>query len=153
MRIGRTIGAVAVAAAAAVALSACTPGIPVAYHVEGGTVDLAFCESFDATEVEVVFSDYPPPFMGPMYTIASWTVSGPAAPFGNGVPVSRSIAKWAVDDVGSVPESWDRVDYSFFDDGELVGGVFLFSRDVQSSDWTWQEGFNINRPTCDIDLD
>ena len=151
----RSIGFSALLIAAALVLTACSPVIPIAYHVKDDVVDIAFCDAFAATSVEIDFSDHPPPGEGPMYSIAFRTASGPEANFGDGKPVSVSMEGWTFSsDSTAVPESWDRVDYSFLDDdNQYVGGELLFSRDVTSSDWTWQTGFGVTSPHCDLDLD
>jgi hypothetical protein len=144
----------AVATLAIVSLSACSPGIPVAYHVVDDVVDIAFCESFTAASVEIDFGKYPPPLQGSLYSMELRTGSGPVSSFGDGVPASESMSTWAFDQNDPAPEGWERVDYSFFDEnGEFVAGQYLFRDDVKSSDWAWQEGFNVISPQCDIDVD
>jgi hypothetical protein len=136
------------------ALSACSPGVPIALHVEGDIIDIAFCETFDAANVEIDFSKYPPPFMGPKYSIGMWRASGPTTTFGNGVPVSLSLAGWTFDDAGPIPDEWERIDWTFSDEhGTWVASEFIFDDDVTSDDWTWQQGFNTLEPQCELDLD
>lgn len=126
-----------------VTLTACSPGVPVAYHVDSGQVDIAFCESFEATRVEINFDT----------ARKVWTGSGPISTFGFGIPVSTSTSEWTFENVGPIPEHWQRVDYSFYDaNGEFVAGEYLRSSDVKSSEWAWQEGFNLLPPDCEIDL-
>lgn len=152
MKAHRGVGFGVVLAVAVATLTACSPVIPIAYHVDGNTVDIAFCKSFEADRVEVDFSNYPPPFQGPKYTVALSIGTGPPTTFGRGVPISESMKDWQFTGA-DIPTDWERVDFSFYENGRFTGGEALFSRDVKSSDWTWQEGYNINRPTCSLDLE
>ena len=134
-------------------LSGCSAIIPIAYQVTDSSVDIAFCAPIQASRVEIRFSKYPPPLQGPAYDLAVWSITGETANFGDGVPVSESMREWDVPRI-ALPDDWDRVDYSFYDDaGDFVGGEFLFSRDVTSSEWAWQEGPYTNKPTCELQVD
>ncbi len=154
-RIRRAATGIAIGAAVIVSLTACTPGESVAYHVVGTDVDLAFCDSFTASSAEFDFSKYPPPFMGPKYSIAIRELSGEPREFGSGVPISQSMFDWARSDVwDEVPANWERLDVRFLDStGAWVGSALLFHREVVSDDWAWTSGLNIADPTCRLRLD
>lgn len=134
-------------------LTGCTPGIPVAYKVTDGIVDIAFCRSFNASSVEIDFGKYPPPFMGSLYSIGVVRGSGPLTNLGRGRPVLSDLDAWTFDGDLVAPDGWERVDFSFYgENGEYVAGEFLFSRDVTGTDWAWTRGLNVNQPSCDVDL-
>lgn len=147
MKARQAIACVNVAISAAAALAECSAGIPVAQLAKDGVLDVAFCRSFQAANVKIDFGKNPPLFQGPEYSIAFWSASGSARKFGNGVPVSTSIAGWMMHDAGSTPDDWHRVDYRFYNEfGKYVDGVCLFSADVHSSAWEWERGFNVSAP-------
>ena len=150
---GTVLGAIALLLL--LGLSSCTPGIPVAYHVSSESVDVAFCETFTAASVEIDFSNYPPPMMGPKYSIAFQSYSGQEAEFGAGRPVMATISDWqAASGNDDTPEDWERVDYTFYDvNGEYAGSELLFSREVTSTDWAWTSGFNVLDPDCELEVD
>lgn len=145
---------VSIALVSSVTLASCSPGIPVAYHVTDDSIDIAFCDSFAATSVEIDFGKYPPPFQGSLYSVALQSASGPETTFGDGVPVSESMAGWTFSASSDpIPDDWERIDFSFYDStGEYVAGEFLFRRDVKSSEWAWTEGYNVIDPQCALDL-
>jgi hypothetical protein len=144
---------IAVAVGLIAALSGCTPGTSVAYHVDDDVVDVAFCESFEASRVDVDFGKYPPPFMGSLYSIGMWTASGPLTKFGSGVPVSVSTSSWEWGEK-EVPPDWERVDFTFYDaDDEFAGATYYFASDVVSSDWGWTDGYNVSPPRCALRVD
>ena len=136
--------------AVTISLTSCSPGIPVAYHVTGDAVDIAFCDEFSATSIEIDFGRYG----GSLYSIALQSATGPEAQFGNGVPISESIDDWTfTSDSDAIPTDWERIDFSFYDaTGEYAGGEHLFRREVKTSDWAWTEGFNMIDPQCEVDL-
>lgn len=149
----RRVGTVAALVAAVGVLSGCSAIIPIAYQVTDSRIDIAFCEPVQASRVEIRFSKYPPPGQGPAYDIAVWSIVGESTSFGDGVPVSESMQGWVVPTI-DLPDDWDRVDYVFSDDsGNVTGGKHLFSRDVASSEWTWQTGLYTNKPTCKLQVD
>jgi len=139
----------------AIALTSCSPGTPLAYHVSGDSIDIAFCDAYSATSMEIDFGKYPPPFHGPLYSIALRSSTGPEVRLGDGVPLSESLRDWTLaSESDPIPDDWERIDFSFYDaDGEFVGGEYLFRRDVESTDWAWTEGLNVIDPECQLDLD
>lgn len=152
--ISRVLGSAALIVVASTVLTGCSPGTSLAYHVTDEAVDIAFCEEFSATAVTIDFGDYPPPFMGPLASIAVQKASGAEAEFGAGRPLSVSIAGWSfARGSDPIPDEWDRIDFSFFDsDGDYVEGTHLLRTEVTSTQWAWTEGFNIAEPLCDLAL-
>lgn len=154
MRMRRAIWLGVTCVAVTITLSSCTPGIPVAYHVTEDAIDIAFCDAYSATSMEIDFGKYPPPFQGSLYSIALRSAAGPEVSFGDGVPISESMSDWTfTSDSDAIPEDWERIDFSFYDaNGKYVGGEYLFRRDVRSTEWAWTEGFNVASPRCQLDL-
>jgi hypothetical protein len=138
-----------------ITLTSCTPATPLAYHVTNDSIDIAFCDGFSATSMEIDFGKYPPPFLGSLYSIALQSAAGPEVWFGDGAPISESTSDWTLtSESDAIPEDWERIDFSFYDaSGEFVGGEYLFRRDVKSSDWAWIEGRYVTDPQCQLDLD
>ena len=136
--------------AVTVSLTSCSPGIPVAYHVTEDAIDIAFCDEFSATSMEIDFGRYGES----LNSIALQSATGPEVQFGDGVPISRSIDGWTfTSDSDAIPKNWERIDFTFYDAyGEYAGGEYLFRSDVKTSDWAWTEGFNIIDPQCQADL-
>ncbi|GAB3409645.1 hypothetical protein GCM10027515_28700 [Schumannella luteola] len=170
MRAARVPAALGLLGVAAAALSGCSLEESLAYHVDGDTIDIAFCEEFSADSVTIEFGDY----RRILTTTATRVYSGPSAMFGRGVPISTSMQGWSLAPDGDpVPQHWDRIDFSFYehsptaslipDDGvsadvstpagsEYVSGEYLFHDEVRSTAWAWRRGRGIKLPDCTLDL-
>lgn len=138
-----------------ISLTSCTPATSLAYYITDDSIDIAFCDAYSATSMEIDFGKYPPPFQGSLYSVALQSASGPEARFGDGAPLSGSRSDWTfASESDPIPEEWERIDFSFFDaNGEFVGGEYLLRSDVKSTDWDWTEGPTVLDPQCQLDLD
>jgi hypothetical protein len=155
MKVRRAILLCAMCVGVTITLTSCVGSEPIAYHIADDSIDIAFCDAFSATSMEIEFGKYPPPFLGPFYSIALQSATGPEIRFGDGVPLSESMSGWTfASDSDPIPEDWERINFSFYDaDGEYAGAEHLFRRDVKSTDWAWTEGLNVVRPECKVDVD
>lgn len=151
-RARRLIAPLVVVSFSMVMLTSCSISAPIAFRVTEHSVNLAFCEEFDAASVEFEYSNYPGPFQGPMYRVGFRAFSGESRHFGDGKPVLRSIVPWsALPESGDIPENWERLDVSFYDEAHnYVAGFLLFSREVQSQEWAWQSDSSVSKPTCEL---
>jgi len=155
MKVRRVLLLCATCVGVAITLTSCTPATPLAYHVTNDSIDIAFCDAYSATSMEMDFGKYPPPLQGSLYSVALQSAAGPEVQFGDGVPLSESMSDWTfASESDQIPEDWERIDFSFYDaNGEFVGGEYLFRRDVKSTDWGWTEGLNVSDPQCELDID
>jgi hypothetical protein len=152
---GRTSALLVGCVLVSLGFTACSISESVAYHVDDGLIDTAFCDEFTASSLEIEFGNYPPPLMGGLYRIALRKYSGPATHFGGGVPISEGLVGWQIaDDSDPVPADWDRIDFTFnHADGSFAGASLLSGQDVKSDTWAWTDGFNTGEPQCDLVVD
>ena len=100
---GRTTGAAFVLVAAALCLTACTPGIATAWRLNAdGSVSVTACEEFRASRIDVIY-------LSEDSSIAELAAEGEERRFGDGHQASIAPDHW-LSSVGlaAVPE-WDAV--------------------------------------------